>query len=87
MSKYPQNIEGSHNQRFPVGTRFMSGGKNKHENEVLNFLTTRNLAGNIVRTEYLVFHVFCGQRMTELTCGTTIARGLLPEYLHLLEVT
>lgn len=72
-------------QRFPVGTKYKPVRKHAAVCEVTDFLKVTNLAGDVVRTYYMTTHDFCGQRVTETeVCDTTIARGLLPEYLHLL---
>ena len=64
-------------QRFQVGTEYLSSGKHPHLCKVLNFITCTNLAGNIVKTYYETEHEFCGQRVTESdVCETTIARGV-----------
>lgn len=73
--------------RFPIGLTFKKKrfpkAKELTEYSILNIYTTRNEAGNIVKIEYLVSHDFCGQRITELMCDTTIARALTPEQLKL----
>jgi hypothetical protein len=72
--------------RFPIGLTFkrkaFPKAKELREYTILNIYTTRNEAGNIVRIEYLVSHDFCGQRVTELMCDTTIARSLTNEQLQ-----
>lgn len=67
--------------RYPVGTKFtqMVGAapKVKRECVVVDYHTTRNLAGEIVRERYVVAHEFLGQTITESDiCETTIARAL-----------
>lgn len=62
--------------RFLIGTKWKQAGKNGNVCEVVNFLTTRNIAGSVVREEYLSAHDFCGQRVTHEDCETTIARGI-----------
>lgn len=64
--------------KFPVGTKFSPTGKD-YVCTVTDFLVTRNLAGEVVRTRYVATHEFCGQLLTNNDIGeTTIARGLLP---------
>ena len=67
-------------QRFPVGTQYIPTGKNKAVHTVTDFLTTRNLAGEIVSTRYTATHEFLGQKITTHdVVETTIARGLLTQ--------
>ena len=68
----------SNKQRFPVGTQYIPTGKNKSVHTVTDFLTTRNLAGEIVSTRYIATHDFLGQSIaTYDIVETTIARGLV----------
>lgn len=63
--------------RFPIGLQFVYyADKQKRVHTILNIYTTRNVAGNVVKIEYLVEHEFCGQRLTELMIDTAIARSL-----------
>lgn len=65
--------------KFPVGTKFLpiqSMARNSVIHEVKDFLITRNLAGELIRKEYVVTHEFCGQTMRELVTETTVARGV-----------
>lgn len=55
-------------QRFPVGTEFIPAGR-QHVYKVIDFLTTSNLAGEVVKTEYLWVH--------GLFPDTTIARATI----------
>ncbi len=65
--------------RFPIGTQFRPIGKKDRLCTVVDFHTTRNLAGEIVREHYVATHSFMGQTITDLyVCETTIARGLVP---------
>jgi hypothetical protein len=64
--------------RFPIGTRFLTRGKHPRECTVTDYLITRNLAGEIVRTRYVATHTFCNQNITETDIvETTIARNLI----------
>lgn len=62
---------------YPVGTKFMQGGKVKRESTVIDIETTRNLAGEVVRIEYVAVHNFLGQKVKSRHCHTTVARGLI----------
>lgn len=65
--------------RFPIGTQFKTGGKHPQLCTVVDILTTRNHAGEVVRISYVATHEFCGQQVKDHTvCDTTIARGLIP---------
>lgn len=62
---------------YKIGTKFLSGGKAKKINTVVDIHTTLNLAGEIVNVRYVATHVFCGQIVEERDiCAVTIARGL-----------
>jgi hypothetical protein len=62
--------------KFPIGTKFTMRGKAPRIHTVIDFLTTRNLAGEIVATRYVTTHEFMGQVLTNIdVCETTIARG------------
>lgn len=62
--------------KFPVGTQFKTRGKAPRVCTVVDFLVTRNLAGEIVRTEYVEEHDFCGQKIRSFVCETTVAIGV-----------
>ena len=63
--------------KYPIGTKFSTGGKHPRLCVVSDYLTTRNLSGNVVKTEYTATHEFCGQIVAESgLCETTIARGI-----------
>lgn len=66
-------------QRFPVGTQFIPlGAKNKIVHTVVDFLTTKNLAGEIVQCRYVSEHEFLGQKVRNIdVADSTIARGLI----------
>ena len=67
-------------QRFQVGTQYMTRGKNPLICTVVDFLVTKNLAGEIVKTCYVSTHLFCGQVVTDFdVCETTIARNLIEQ--------
>ena len=76
----PQTAPAAHTprlQRFAVGTKFTPLRKNAAECTVTDFLVTRNLAGDVVKTAYVATHIFCGQVVTVYdVCDATIARGL-----------
>jgi hypothetical protein len=65
-------------QRYPVGTLFKPLGKNQSVCTVCDFLTTRNLAGEIVAEVYVSTHLFLGQEVKNYSvAAATIARGLI----------
>ena len=71
--------------RFPIGTKYRTGGKHPITCTVIDHLTTTNSKGELVAARYVTAHEFCGQTVTETdVVDTTIARGLLPEFAHLL---
>ena len=65
--------------RFPMNYQFIprSAKSNKRRDvyTVINFLTTTNLNGSIIRTCYVCKHDFCGQSIVTEECEATIARG------------
>lgn len=65
--------------RFPVGTQFIPiGRKEKILHTVTDYHVTRNLAGEIVKCNYVSTHEFCGQKITTIDLPeATIARGLI----------
>jgi len=65
--------------RFPVGTQFVPiGRKDKTVHTVVDYLTTKNLAGEIVGAKYVSEHEFCGQKVRNYdVADSTIARGLI----------
>lgn len=73
--------------RFPIGTKYATREKVSRVCTVTDQLTTTNAAGEVVRRTYVSAHEFCGQSVVNHdVVDTTIARGLLPEFQHLLKV-
>jgi hypothetical protein len=71
--------------RFPIGLAFTykRGKAPALEYRIVDILTTRNNAGEVVRLEYDTVHLFCGQEVHETIVDTTIARSLAPEVFAL----
>lgn len=66
------------NTTYPIGTKYLGGGKRKDECTVVDILKTYNNAGESVRVRYVATHQFMGQAITDYdVCAVTIARGLL----------
>lgn len=71
--------------RFPIGTRYTTrhgtGRKSfTREHTIVDQLTTRNAAGDVVSIRYVCAHEFFGQTITESdVCDTTIARAIFAE--------
>lgn len=64
------------NQRFPLGTKFTTRGKQARVCTVTDFLTTTNLAGEVVSVRYVATHEFCGQTVIDHDVAeATIARS------------
>ena len=63
--------------RFAVGTQYYPVRKNTYLVTITDRLTTRNEAGEVVKTRYVGTYPFMGQTVTdyEIT-DTEIARGL-----------
>jgi hypothetical protein len=67
--------------KYPQGTKFIRrGDKNKRVLTVIDYHTTRNISGDIVKQRYVAGHEFMGQTIIEIDiCETTISRGdILP---------
>lgn len=72
--------------RFPIGTQYTTGGKHPQVCTVVDHLTTTNSEGEVVARRYVATHQFCGQTVRDSdVVDTTIARGLTPEFSHLLK--
>lgn len=71
--------------RFPIGLTFQRKrfpkAKELTEYKIDDIYTTTNHAGEIVRIDYQVSHLFMGQWVKESMCDTTIARSLTNEQL------
>lgn len=64
-------------QRFPVGTQFMTRGKAGRLCTVTDFHVTRNLAGDVVKVRYVATHPLMGQEITDSDVPeTTVAMGV-----------
>ena len=65
-------------QRFQIGTEFMSRGKHPKVCTVVDVLRTYNNAGELVRLRYVATHLSAtGQIVTDHdVCDTTIARNI-----------
>jgi hypothetical protein len=66
-------------QDIKVGMKFKTRGKAPRLCTVQDILTTTNLAGEVVKTEYLCTHEFLGQVVTSRECKVTIQRGYVEE--------
>lgn len=73
--------------KFPLGTKFIPAGlRNKYVYTVVDHWTTYNCAGEIVKKRYVAVHQLMGQNVFENdVVETTIAKGLLPKFAHLLK--
>lgn len=71
--------------RFPIGTQYFAMNKRRDLCTVVDQLTTTNSKGEVVALRYITSHIFCGQAVVDIdVVDTTIARGLLPAFQHLL---
>lgn len=66
--------------KYPIGTQFIprSSERNKSVYKIVDCLTMKNIAGEIIKQVYLCEHDFMGQKIQTQECETTIARGLQP---------
>lgn len=60
-----------------IGTLFYSAGKHKRECKVIDILKTYNSANELVKTEYLEEHEFCGQKITSTVVATSVLMRLI----------
>jgi len=72
--------------RFPIGMQFSKKANPKAKIDTLYTIEDIILfqsvkTGEIVRIEYVVSHLFLGQKITENVVDTTIARSLSNEQL------
>ena len=64
--------------KYPIGTKFKTRSKAPRECVVVDYLTTTNMQGDIVKQRYVAQHTFLGQTVTDYdVVETTIARGLI----------
>lgn len=64
--------------KYPIGTKFKTRGKAPRECVVVDYLTTTNMQGDIVKQRYVAQHTFLGQTVADYdVVETTIARGLI----------
>ena len=64
--------------KYEIGTKYMTRGKHPDECTVIDYYITRNLAGDIVKTNYASIHQFCGQTVVNYdVAAATIAMGLI----------
>lgn len=69
---------GEREQRFPVGTQYMSSGKHPHLCIVIDVYVTRNLAGEMVSMRYVSEHHLAGGVVRDYdVVDVTIAKGIL----------
>lgn len=63
---------------YPIGTKFMSGGKYPYECTVVDILKTYNSKNELVRIGYEATHEFLGQIITDHNLpAASIGRGLI----------
>jgi len=60
-----------------IGTKFKKRDIRKDDYEVIDIYETRNSKGELMGTEYLCVHDFCGQPVKTLELGSTISRGII----------
>lgn len=63
--------------RFPIGTKYMTRGKAPRLCTVVDYLVTRNMDGDIVKTRYASTHEVMGQTVTDWDVpDATVAIGV-----------
>ena len=63
-------------RRFAIGTKYQDRKLKDRIYTVIDYLTTKNMNGDIVKERYLVEHEFSGQMLTSEQVDTSIARHL-----------
>lgn len=51
--------------KYPIGFKFFNRGKRKDLCTITDFLTTKNIHGEIIKTRYVATHDFLGQTVTD----------------------
>jgi len=63
---------------YPIGTEYMTRGKNPKRCKVIDIHKTYNSKGELVKTYYVATHEFMGQIVTDHQVPTaSIAMGLI----------
>ena len=63
--------------KYPIGTQYLSAGKNPRLCTVTDCLKTYNSKGLLVKVGYESTHEFAGQVVTDRNvCTTSVARGI-----------
>lgn len=62
---------------YPIGSKYKSRGKNPKEYVVEDVLKTYNSKGELIKTVYIAYCIFAGQKVYNYEVSTsTISRGL-----------
>ena len=62
---------------YKIGTKFIKRyGNTQRELEIEDVLKTYNSKEELVKTEYVCFYTFNGQKIRDCVCGVTVFRGL-----------
>lgn len=51
--------------KYPVGTKYVKNNKRKDVCTVVDFHTTTNMAGEVIRMRYVTSHAFMGQTVLD----------------------
>jgi len=70
-------MEFLHKKDIKIGTKFLSGGKNKRECTVIDIYKKYNSKNQLIKTTYLEQHEFCGQKIQSEVVAFTIQRGAI----------
>ncbi len=66
--------------KYPIGTKFFSRNKRKDIYTVIDYLTTTNLKGEVVKVRYIANTDFMGQKLTDydvIEGSITMSHGML----------
>lgn len=69
MSRIPTNT-------YPIGTKFTPMSKHPKEHTVVDYHTTTNMAGDVIKFMYIATHDFLGQSIKSEHVHVTLQRGL-----------
>lgn len=62
---------------YKIGTKFIKRyGNTQRELEIEDVLKTYNSKKELVKTEYVCFYTFNGQKIYDYVCGVTVFRGI-----------
>lgn len=61
---------------YAIGTKFLRRTKYRRLVTITDIHTTKNLAGDIIKLEYVASHEFMGQNLSDTYLSIAVARGI-----------